>query len=142
MFKVRSTVFAFIFIFVAAPLAFAEDSVPNLVGNWSGKVEAGVRSGSPGGEPDVGEPAFGNYELTFSLAIEKQEGRGLIGTWSTIHLSEKILGVIRQDNQTILLVDEDSYFNARLLSPTAMELCLAETKKESMGVWCLLMNRE
>lgn len=142
MFKIRSTVFAIIFIFAVAPLASARDSVPNLVGTWTGKVEAGVRSGSPGGEPDVLETAFGNFELTFSLVIEIQEGRGLIGTWSSIHLSEEILGVIRRDNETILLVDEDSYFNARLLSLTEMELCLTETKKDAMGVWCLLMNKE
>jgi len=32
-----------------------------------------------------------------------------------------------------LAIAEDSYFNARLLSPTEMELCLAETKKTPWG---------
>ena len=129
-------------VLAAVPVASAQQSAPNLVGTWSGKVEAGVRLGDPGHEPAQSKPAFGNFEMTFSLKVVTQQGRGLIGTWSSSNSSETILGVIRRDNQTVLLIDEDSYFQARLLSPTSMELCLEETHVGSMGVWCLLMNKE
>ncbi len=129
-------------LLVITAFANSEDSVPNLAGVWSGKVEAGVSKGLQGHEPKVDKPTFGNYKLTFTLTIQKQEGRALIGSWSSPGYSERIFGVIRRDNTHLILVDEDSYFDGLLLSPTSMELCLAETHDLAMGVWCLLMNKQ
>ena len=120
----------------------AADSVPNLVGVWSGKVEAGISHGTQGHEPKVAEPTFGNYELTFILAIREQKGRAVVGTWSSPNHSEQIIGVLRRNNTNLILVDEDSHFDGLLLSPTSMELCLAETHSLAMGVWCLLMEKQ
>ena len=120
----------------------AQDEVPNLVGIWTGNVEAGVSHGTQGHEPAVTEPTFGNYELTFTLTIEKQEGRALTGDWSSPDHSELIFGVVRRDGETLIMVDEDSHFDGQLLSPTSMELCLAETHSNAMGTWCLLMEKQ
>jgi len=127
---------------LSPPPAHAQDATPDIAGVWSGKVEAGVSQGKQGHEPDVVEPTFGNYELTFTLAIKEQEGRAIVGTWSSPNHSEAIFGVLRRDNRTLLLVDEDSYFDGLLLSPTSMELCLAETQADAMGAWCLLMEKQ
>ena len=120
----------------------AEEATPNLLGVWIGKVEAGVSHGTQGHEPEVTEPTFGNYELTMTLTIEKQEGRALTGVWSSPDHSEPIFGVIRRDGETLIMVDEDSHFDGQLLSPTSMELCLAETHENAMGTWCLLMEKQ
>ncbi len=122
-------------------LAGAQES-PDLVGMWSGKVEAGVSHGVQHHEPEVTEPTFGNYELTFTLTIEKQEGRALIGTWSSPNHSERIFGVLRRDNASLHLVDEDSDFDGLLLSSTTMELCLTETHDQAMGAWCLHLEKQ
>ncbi len=129
-------------LLVSPAFADAEDSVPNLAGIWSGKVEAGISLGIQGHEPNVDRPTFGNYKLTFTLTIQEQEGRALVGSWSSPGHSERIFGVIRRDNTNLILVDEDSYFDGLLLSPTFMELCLAETHHLAIGVWCLLMNKQ
>lgn len=104
----------------------AQDATPDLTGVWSGTVEAGVSQGRQEHEPDVVEPTFGNYELTFTRVIERQDGRAIVGS----------------NNTHLILVDEDSYFNGLLLSPNSMEMCLAETHADAMGVWCLLMERQ
>ena len=129
-------------LLVSLALANAVDSVPNLAGVWSGKVESGVSHGIQGHEPKVDKPTFGNYKLTFTLAIKEQEGRAFVGSWSSSDHSERIFGVIRRNNTNLILVDEDSYFDGLLLSPTSMELCLAETHHLAMGVWCLLLNKQ
>ncbi|MEN3976437.1 hypothetical protein [Emcibacter sp. SYSU 3D8] len=129
-------------ILASATAAAAQDATPDLTGVWSGKVEAGVSQGMQGHESDVAEPTFGNYELTMTLEISRQEGRALMGTWSSPNQKEKIFGVLRRNNSDLVLVDEDSHFNGSLLSPTSMELCLAETHADAMGVWCLLMEKQ
>ena len=127
---------------ISLTVAKAVDAVPDLVGVWSGKVEAGVSHGIQGHEPTVHEPTFGNYELTFTLTIEEQEGRAFTGVWSSPDHAEAIFGVIRRDNENLIMVDEDSHFDGILLSPTSMELCLAETHGEAMGTWCLFMEKQ
>ena len=122
--------------------ANAQGATLDLTGVWSGKVEAGVSQGRQGHEPEVVEPTFGNYELTFTLVIEQQEGRAIVGTWSSPNHSEQIFGVLRRDNVSLLLVDEDSYFDGTLLTPTSMELCLVETHADAMGAWCLLLEKQ
>jgi len=123
-------------------LGSAADEAPNLVGKWSGKVEAGISQGPQGHEPHIAKPTFGNYQLTFTLAVSEQQGRALKGSWSSDNHSEQVMGVIRRNNKNLILVDEDSHFEGLLLSPTSMELCLWETHQLAMGVWCLLMEKQ
>jgi len=133
---------------IALAIAVLATSAPagakdiDLEGIWSGKVEAGVSHGIQGHEPHVSEPTFGNYELTFTLEILEQEGRALIGTWSSADHSERIFGVLRRNDTDIIMVDEDSHFDGRLLSASSMELCLAETHDDAIAAWCLLMEKQ
>lgn len=137
------TAFLMAFAAIAVPAtAGAQEAAPDLTGAWSGKVEAGVSHGLQGHEPEVSAPTFGNYELTFTLEILQQEGRALIGTWSSPGHSERIFGVLRRNDTDLIMVDEDSHFDGQLLSPTSMELCLAETHEDAMGAWCLLMEKQ
>ncbi len=129
------------FLVLATP-GLAGEEVPDLLGVWTGMVEAGVSEGLQHHEPEVEEPTFGNYDLTFTLTVDEQRDRAFVGTWSSKGHSEQIFGVVRQDNRSLMLVDEDSYFDALVLSPTTMELCLAETHDEAMGVWCLRMTKQ
>ena len=88
---------------------------------------------------------FADRTKEWVLTIEKQEGSGLIGTWSTNTKKEKLAGAIRQDNVTVIFADEDNVFDARLLSENKMELCAQEGgagKSGSAIAVCYLMKRK
>jgi hypothetical protein len=134
--------------FVALPAltmshhSVAEESAPSLVGTWSGLHTGGAYFGSPGHSPDRADPTFLKPSLRFTLKIEKQDGRGVIGTWSSSQRTERIVGVVRLDNETVLFTDEDTYFSAQLLGPDSMELCATETHETSVLAACLILNKE
>src|SRR5215831_29896 len=102
----------------AAVTAATADDIPNLVGKWTGTFTGGVRQGGGQLTPTDAVPRFvhpGDREYT--LTIEKQDGRGVGGTWSSVLGAEKAHGVIRLDNKTVLMDDEDSVLHGTLLSP-------------------------
>lgn len=113
---------------------------PNLVGTWSGSIVGGARFGELKHDPAQKEPVFADRTKVWTLAIEQQEGTGLMGTWSSERKTEKIVGVIRQDNVTVLLADEDNIFDARILSADQLELCALEASPATIAV-CYLMKR-
>ncbi|MBM4270036.1 MAG: hypothetical protein FJ144_26115 [Deltaproteobacteria bacterium] len=124
-----------------ATAASAQDAIPQLTGVWSGKGIGGAVSGKLGHQPQTTEPAFKDLTVTWTLTIDKQEGSGLIGSWSSPNKAEKLVGVIRPDNKTVLFVDEDTYFSAILRSENEMETCLQETGGGSMVATCYILKR-
>lgn len=140
--RILSAVVAAGLVASAAP-SFAED-VPDLTGKWTGAVTGGVRFGGGDLAPADETPTFvhpaGRPEYT--LTIEKQEGRGLMGTWGSVDGSETIQGVIRLDNTELLLVDEDSFFHARLLSAAEMEFCNQTLALNERFSFCFLLRKQ
>ncbi len=126
-----------------AGAAVAEDAVPNLVGKWTGTFTGGVRHG--GGQlapPDEGADFVHPGDRTYTLAIDKQDGRGFTGTWSSVLGSETLQGVIRLDDKTLLIVDTDSSEEATLLSPTEMEFCNHTVTTSDHFSFCFLLKKE
>jgi len=113
---------------------------PNLVGTWSGSIVGGARFGALNHDPAQSEPVFADRTKVWTLTIEQQDGTGLIGTWSSERKIEKLVGVIRQDNVTVLLADEDNIFDARLVGENELELCALEAAHATIAV-CFRMER-
>ena len=128
---------------VSVTPSIAQDA-PDLTGKWTGAFTGGVRFGggdlAPGDETPTFVHAEGRPEYT--LTIEKQEGRGLMGTWGSVNGSETIQGVLRLDNTELLLVDEDSFFDARLVSATEMEFCNRTIAMNERFAFCFLLKKE
>jgi len=120
----------------------AADDAPNLVGTWSGVHTGGAYVGSPGHSPDQSEPTFLKPGMRFTLTIKQQDGRGLIGSWSSPQKTERIVGAVRLDNKTIVLADEDTQFSAVLLDSGSMEFCGSEAGETSVLAACLVLNKE
>ena len=126
---------------IASSSILAEELAPDLLGAWSGLHSGGAYFGSPGHSPDKAEPTVLKPGMEFTLDITKQEGRSLIGTWSSANKSEKIVGAIRVDNKTIVLADEDTQFSGVLLDTGRMELCATEAGEVSSLASCLILER-
>ena len=124
--------------------ASAADAIPNLVGTWTGTFTGGVRLGGGDLAPADTKPTFvhENMNRVYTLKINEQQGRGMIGTWSSVKGSEAIQGVVRMDNQTVLFVDTDSYETAKVLSATELEFCNQTTNGKDMFAFCFLLKKQ
>lgn len=120
--------------------AVAAQEVPNLIGKWTGTIVGGARFGALNHDPEQKEPVFADRAKVWTLSIVKQEGSGMIGTWSTEAKTEQLVGVIRSDAVNLIFADEDNTFDARLLSDNEMELCAQEAEEATIAV-CYLMKR-
>jgi len=120
------------------------DDIPNLVGTWTGTFTGGVRLGGGDLSPTDAKPTFVHEGMNrqYTLSINEQQGRGILGTWSSVKGSERIQGVIRLDNQTVLFVDTDSYETAKILSANEMEFCNQTTNGKDMFAFCFLLKRQ
>ena len=125
-------------------IAAAEDAIPNLAGTWTGTFLGGVRSGGGDLAPADPKPTFVNENMNrvYTLKIDEQQGRGIIGTWSSVSGSERIQGVVRLDNQTVLFVDTDSYQTAKIISANELEFCNQTTNAKDMFAFCFLLKRQ
>jgi len=132
---------AAVLLSMAAP-AVAADDVPNLVGAWVGHAIGGVVQGKLGHLDPSEAPMHLDPAKEWTVTIESQDGRGFIGTWSSSANSEVLIGVIRSDNKTLYMVDEDSYFDVILLDENRMESCARETQQGSMVAACHILERK
>jgi hypothetical protein len=128
---------------VSVTPAFAQDA-PDLTGKWTGAFTGGIRFGGGDLAPADETPTFVHPEgrPEYTLTIEKQEGRGLMGTWGSVDGSETIQGVVRLDNTELLFVDEDSFFHGRLVSATEMEFCNQTIALNERFALCLLLKKQ
>jgi hypothetical protein len=136
MIKILASILVLAALLLVPVVAGAED-VPDLVGNWTG-VHYGVRLGSSDYSPETSsEDLSYRDEGYFTLIIEEQNGQRFAGeriSNANPENSEAILGVISFDNETVYMVDEDGYFDGKLISATEMELVYREVDPEGMIV--------
>lgn len=137
------SVFVAVGLGVSVTPAFAQDA-PDLTGKWTGAFTGGIRFGGGDLAPADETPTFVHPEgrPEYTLTIEKQEGRGLMGTWGSVDGSENIQGVIRLDNTELLFVDEDSFFHGRLVSASEMEFCNQTIALNERFALCLLLKKQ
>jgi hypothetical protein len=128
---------------VSVTPAIAEDA-PDLTGKWTGAFTGGVRFGGGDLAPADETPTFVHPEgrPEYTLTIAKQEGRGLMGTWGSVDGAETIQGVLRLDDTELLFVDEDSFFNGRLVSATEMEFCNQTIALNERMALCFLLRKQ
>lgn len=117
--------------------ASAQDQIPDLRGTWSGKIVGGFRAGEleHSGAEKAPKSAVG---LERTLVIQHQEGSGFTGAWGSNTKDEPIIGVIRADGRTILMVDDDTNFMGMLQAPNSMEVCVQEHGAARIAVCALL----
>lgn len=140
----RVSALASIFTLVGIMSGNAYAQTPQLKGVWKGRFTGGFLVGELTHSQDLVKPkSVVNSETTWIVTIDKQDGSGLAGmrTAEGSEKTEVLLGVIKQDGKTILLSDEDSLFEATLISATTMEVCAQETGEAIIAV-CALLEKQ
>ncbi len=67
------------------------------------------------------------------MTIEEQRGQAFSGKWFRAEnplIVENLFGMITFGNETFYMVDEDGYFDGRIISPTEVEVVYRETSPE------------
>ena len=123
--------------------ALAQDSYPDLKGTWVGPGQS-VTLGETDQWPDAGPAAPVFRQGSWTVTIDRQEGSLLAGTQGLTDGTRRdpLLGVIRGDRTTILMVDDDGSFLTLLSGPDAMEMCRVEVTEDSQLVGCRQLTRQ
>ena len=102
----------------------AQGSIPDLRGTWKGESESVVFGAGNhphhGSGPHESETRFTSQ--TFTMTIDKQDGRRFAGTVSSQRSTETVIGVVSRSG-TILMVDDDGYDIVTLVAPNRLEMC-------------------
>jgi len=121
----------------------SHSSYPDLKGTWTGPGQS-VTQGKTDYWPDAGAARPEFRKGSWTLVIDQQEGNLLTGshglTEGTRH--DRVLGVIRADQKTIHMVDDDGTFLTILTGPDTLEMCRTEVTASSMLVGCRQLTRQ
>ena len=124
-------------------MVLAQEAYPDLRGTWIGpgqSVTLGQTDQWPAAEP--GAPVF--REGSWTVIFDRQEGSLVSGTQGLTDGGRRdpLLGVIRGDRATVLMVDDDGTFTALLTGPDALEMCRTEVTDHSQLVGCRQLTRQ
>ncbi|MFO1069156.1 MAG: hypothetical protein U1E14_11600 [Geminicoccaceae bacterium] len=127
----------------ATATGFAQTAYPDLKGTWVGPGQS-VTLGKTDQWPSApgGKPVF--REGSWTVIIDEQQGNLLTGSQGLTDGGHRdtLLGVIRGDGKTILMVDDDGSFVTQLTGPDAMEMCRIEVTADSRLVGCRQLARQ
>jgi len=126
-------------LFIGQPLD--AQSAVDLRGSWSG-TSAAVAAGelTHSESTPLGEPKFAS--VAWTIVIERQDGRRLIGKRMSARATESLIGVLSVDNATAYMVDEDGTLIVRLISKTSLEACYTEVTAKSRVASCTVMRKK
>lgn len=129
-------------IAVAMLVTWGTCSAWDLTGEWTEVDTWGAREGLSDHMVGDDQLFLSTESPPFSLKITEQseDKRGFRGEWCSASTCEKLVGAVRSDG-SLLMVDEDGFFDGRLLGST-MELCYREAKEAFHIVSCRIMTRK
>jgi hypothetical protein len=126
---------------LAAAPAAAETAIPDLRSIWKGESESIILDGGNSHHPAMpsNEPQL--RSVSFTLTIDKQDGRRFSGTFSSARGSEKIIAVISRSG-AVLLADDDGYTHGTIFAPNRMELCHLHVSPTARIASCLELTKQ
>ena len=131
----------FVFAIAAALPAAAQTAIPDLRGNWKGESESIVlgagnphHPATPADEPQL-------RSVSFTLTIDKQDGRRFSGTFSSARSSEKVIGVISRGG-AIIVADDEGYTHGTMLAPNRMEWCYLHVSAAARIASCSELTKQ
>ena len=125
---------------IATPAA-AQSSFPDLRGTWTGDSESIVTGEANPHHPGSPDPDPRYSSVSFTLAIDKQDGRRFSGVFSSARFSKALIGVITRGG-SVMYVDDDGYGNGALLAPDRLELCYLQIAPKGRVASCTELKKQ
>jgi hypothetical protein len=114
---------------VTTKQSFADTSpIPNLVGTWKVQSE-GVTVLHGENYSAKSHHASQFTTLNAEAVIQKQEGRRVVGIFTSSRATEKFAGIISVDGKTFALVDEDGSLDGKIINENLIEIVYRHTTK-------------
>jgi hypothetical protein len=141
----RTSALSAALLFGCLAAAHAQETVPDLTGEWSGVARSVVLGSGyhhPGTETFEDAPRL--REVRFTYTVERQDGALLWGTTSSPAYREPFAWAISRDNTTIYGADTDGQYRLTILAADQMELCYTHTAlspTKSIVASCFLIER-
>jgi hypothetical protein len=124
----------------ASTATLAQTAAPDLHGTWKGDSESIVLGGgnthhlaTQANEPEL-------RSVSFTLTIDKQDGRRFSGTFSSARVGSKAIGVISRSG-SIYMVDAEGYTHGAMLGPNNMELCYLKQSPDARVASCVELTK-
>jgi hypothetical protein len=127
-------------MFLALPAA-AQTAIPDLRGNWKGESESIVLGAGNPHHPAASADEPQLRSVSFSLTIDKQEGRRFSGTFSSARSSEKVIGVISRSG-AIFVADDEGYTHGTMLAANRMEWCYLHVSSAARIASCVELTKQ
>ena len=122
--------------------ALAQSTIPDLRGTWKGDSESIVAG--TGNKHHAGAAAQDTPEMrsmSFTLVIDKQDGRRVSGTFSSAKTNQALIGVLSRTG-TLLMVDNDGYTFGTLLAPDRLEICYLHAGTDGRVASCTELKKQ
>jgi hypothetical protein len=115
-------------LLATATAATAQSAIPDVRGTWKGESESIILGrGNPHHRAaHAATPRLNS--ATFTLTVDKQDGRRFSGTFASARSSETVIAVIARTG-AIYMVDDDGYTVGAMLAPNRMELCYLQLSR-------------
>ena len=128
------------FATLAAMPAIAQSPLADLRGTWKGESESIVSGTGNTHHPNSPQSAR-LTSVSFTMTIDKQDGRRFSGKFSSARSTEPIVGVIAR-NGTLYIADTDGYTFGTVTAPNKLELCYLQIKSDAQIASCTEMTKQ
>jgi hypothetical protein len=126
--------------FLATP-ALAQSTIPDLRGTWKGDSESIIAGTGNKHHTGAAQDAPEQRSMSFTLVIDKQDGRRVSGTFSSARTSQSLIGVLSRTG-TLLMVDKEGYTFGTLLAPDRLELCYLQAASDGRVASCTELKKQ
>lgn len=121
--------------------ALAQSTIPDLRGTWKGDSESIIAGTGNKHHTAAAQGAPEMRSMSFTLVVDKQDGRRVSGVFSSARTSQALIGVLSRTG-TLLMVDNDGYTFGTLLAPDRLELCYLQTTANGRVASCTELKKQ
>ena len=122
--------------------ALAQSTIPDLRGTWKGDSESIIAgTGNKHHTAAAAQDTPEMRSMSFTLVIDKQDGRRVSGVFSSARTSQALIGVLSRTG-TLLAVDKDGFTFGTILAPDQLELCYLQTTADGRVASCTELKKQ
>lgn len=122
--------------------AYAAESMPNLVGEWTAETVASVYGAGAHHPGEESKNSYRTHPIKIQFTVEEQRGNSFHGKVVSSNFSERMVGSIAADGKSGVMTDEDGSYQFKIVGKNKIDYCYSHTTKTSMVAACVSLTRK